>query len=76
MVKLNIAVTVTPKKVGIKLTRPCATIADITKVSPTALGRGGIPILAIAKINHRRGSMENIVFIPRLTIKVRVLVRS
>lgn len=76
MVRLKTAVIVTPKIMGKNFVILWATIADITNVSPIELGRGGIPILAAAKTSHTMGNTLNMVFMPRLTIKVRVFVRS
>ena len=73
---LNIPVAITPEKIGIHLTRFLASKVDIIIVSPIAFGRGGKPILAHARINHKVGVSANIAFVPRLTNNFRVLDRS
>jgi len=76
IIKLKIPVKIIPIREGIKLLRPCLMIDENIINSPMALGRGGRPRFAAAKINQRVGNRRNKLFRPRLTRRVRDPVRS
>jgi len=76
MVNLNIAVSVTPRRMGNRSKLLYFKREEKRMISPMALGSGGKPRFPQARSNQTSGSRVNMYFSPRFILRVRVWLRS
>jgi len=75
-VNLKVAVSTSPRRMGRRSKGVWVSSEENRMTSAMAFGRGGRPRFPHIIINHVRGNKEKRYLIPRLTLSVRVLLRS